>query len=69
MDTNVLKRFIADSRFCSSTEKCSVACATDDLSRAPWLDCLTDAWCCLDQEQKSAVNAVRIEAGKPAFTG
>ena len=67
MDANVLKRFVADSRVCSSTEKCSVACATDDLSRAPWLDCLVDAWRCLDHGQKVAVNAFRTEAGKPAF--
>lgn len=68
MDAHVLNRFVADSRRCSSTEKCAVACAIDDLSRAPWLDSLADAWRCLDQGQKSAVNAVRIEAGKPAFT-
>jgi hypothetical protein len=38
MDIEQLKRFIADSRLCSETKKCAVACATDDLERAPWCD-------------------------------
>lgn len=68
MDAQKLKQFIADSRYCSSTEKCSVACATDDLGRVPWLDSLVDAWRCLDQGQKDTVNVFRTECGKTVFT-
>ena len=67
MDTQTLKRFVVDSRYCSSTEKCSVACVTDDLSYTPWLDNLADAWLCLDQDQKAVVNALRREEGKPVL--
>jgi hypothetical protein len=58
-----LKKFIEDSRYCSETEKCAVACATDDLERAPWCDDMGAAFACLDEDQRATVNAYRKVAG------
>jgi hypothetical protein len=63
MDVEQLKQFIADSRFCSETEKYAVACATDDLERAPWRESLSDAWAYLDENQRATVNAYRSGIG------
>lgn len=59
MDVKKLEKFIEDSRYCSETEKCAVACATGDLGRAPWCDDFGKAWACLDEEQRKAVNEYR----------
>lgn len=63
MDIDQLKQFIADSRFCSETEKYAVACATDDIERAQWRDSLAEAWAYLDEDQRAAVNEYRAGAG------
>ncbi len=34
MNIEKLKKYTGDSRLCSSTEKCAVACTTADLGRA-----------------------------------
>jgi hypothetical protein len=63
VDVEQLKKFIADSRYCSETEKYAVACATGDLGRAPWRDSLAEAWAYLDREQRAAVKEYRRGVG------
>lgn len=63
MDVEQLKKYIIDSRYCSETEKYTVACATEDLERSPWCDSLAEAWAYLDLEQRATVNEYRRGVG------
>lgn len=67
MNLQQLKKYINDSRFCSSTEKCAVACATKKLSIAGFCDDLDDAWRRLDDDQKAAVKQYRFRTGTPPY--
>ena len=67
MDFKKLKGYIANSRFCSTTEKCAVACATDDLGRAGFCDTLNNAWMRLDNKQQFVVNEYRKSLGLKLF--
>ena len=65
METEKLKQFINNPKFCSETEKYAVACATDNMSLIPWRDSLRDAWSYLDDSQKQAVKEYRNNGGLP----
>jgi hypothetical protein len=67
MDLDRLKQFIKDSRLCSSTEKCAVACATDNPEIAPWCENLSEAWSNLDLDQQCTVNKYREILGLVPF--
>jgi hypothetical protein len=67
MDIARLIRMIhSDKNLWSATENCAIACATDDLSRAPepYQECVALAWKQLDINQQKAVNLYRRGQGQ-----